>query len=175
MQQITQPIAQVIWYASALSLGVAPWKANTNIVRTINPQGTGYISFTPGANINALTSVATGQVLIVESTSTSYTAGYGLDNGTPPTATTTPNPVRLIASFPAGGTSPAPLTITLSDQVGTYNLDASFPATGVTGVTYTKSGAGVVTLPVALALGDTLSISGTTVAGTPGILTLLKQ
>jgi hypothetical protein len=172
MQTITTALATVIWYGPTTTLSSASWRNSTSIVRLVN--GAGYSSYDPTQGINSLSQVVAGQVLIVESPSVAYSgAGFTIDNGTAPTATA--NPVRLIASFPAGGTSPAPLTITLSDQVGTYNLDGSFPAAGVTGVTYTKAGAGVVALPITLALNDVLTISGTTVAGTAGILTLLKQ
>ena len=172
MQTITTALTTVIWYGPTTTLSSASWRNSTAIVRLVN--GAGYSSYDPNQGINSLAQVVAGQVLIVESPAAAYGgAGYLLDNGTPPTAPA--NPVRLIASFPAGGTSPAPITITLNDQVGTYNLDGSFPASGVTGVTYAKAGVGVVSLPITLGVGDTLTITGTTAAGTAGLLTLIKQ
>lgn len=173
MQQITQPIAQVIWYSTALSLAAAPWRLSTAIVRMVNPQGTGYISFTPGSNFNALTSVAAGQVLIVESTTSAYTAGYGLENGTAPTATA--NAVRLVAHFAANQTNLAfPLKITSPEQAGSYIVDSGNQPVGVSISAYAING-GTVGLPTpALVVGDTLTITGST-GLSDGYLTLIKQ
>ena len=174
MQTITQALTTVIWYGATLPLANAPWKSSTLIVRQVN--GSGYSSFDPTQQFNSLAQIATGQVLIVESLASAYGgAGYQLDNGTAPTAPA--NPVRLIASFPAGGTSPAPITLLPSgDQAGTYNLDPNNAPVGVStgAVSYTINGTAA-SLPFLLAAGNVLIITATTVAGTPGSVTLLKQ
>ena len=166
--------------AAALPLNPAnaPWLSN--VIKIIRPSlssgintrqsyNGAYGGATPGGAVSALT-----PGLIYEITS-GLTNGWTLPDFTRLPVDPAANAVRLVAHFAAGQTALAfPLKITGADQPGTYNLDPNNPLSGLTGISYAKAGAGV-TLPVALALNDTLTITGTTASGVDGLLTLIKQ
>jgi hypothetical protein len=172
MMQITKSLTAVRWYGANLPLVGSPLANHVKVVRIINPGGNGFISFNPASGFNSLTQVNTGDDIVVESKTSSISGGgYSLDNGTLPVAQ------RL--SFPAGA-STYPFSITpAAGEAGTYKLDSANPATGLSSITYAKTPAGgtsaPVTLPVTLAVGDTLTVTATTAPGTPGFLALITQ
>ncbi|GAB2958939.1 hypothetical protein GCM10027048_27640 [Hymenobacter coalescens] len=79
------------------------------------------------------------------------------------------NVYQLTADFPTAGAGTVTLRILEAAFTGTLTL---FSSSNVTGVTYQKNGAPV-TLPVAVALNDTITVSGT--AGTGGGFVKLRK
>ena len=172
--QITKLLTDLVWYGPTTTLSNVAWRTSIKGVRAINPAGTGFISYDPAQTLNSLTSIATGQIIQVSALAAAIQGGgFVLDNGVPPTSTGT-GAVRLVATFPANQTSAVPLPVLFADEPGTYALDGGNPAVGVTGLAYAKAGVAV-NLPVTLAAGEVLTITGTAAAGQDGRVVLLKQ
>jgi hypothetical protein len=154
-------------------------KSAIKSIRQVNSAGTGYVSHNPASGVNALTTaVAPTAALvsqyIVETISGTPNVDLGADFGV-----VVARPVRLVATFDQGLTArPLPLKVLSAAEAGTYVLDAAYPVTGLTNLSYQKNGTAVslsTTVGVALNTTDTLTITGTTQAGTQGQLVLIKQ
>ena len=173
MIQITKRFTQLVWFGPTTAFNTVPWRTSVNIIRTINPAGTGSSSYDPTQGLNSFSSVATGQIIEVDALAVAYQgAGFALDNGTAP-ATSVVGAVRLVATFPAGKTSAVTMPVLFSDEPGTYSLDAANPAVGVSALAYAKAGVAV-NLPITLAAGEVLTVTGTAAAGQDGRLVLIK-
>lgn len=155
--------AFIIWGGATTDLATAPFKTALTGAYKVNTAKNAFISFRPTSQFNNLPEFETGGVylLVVASTVTIADALLG-----PPAS-------RLVATFPASTTTSVSMKILAGDE-GTYALDPDNPTTGLTSISYTKGG-NTLTLPVALALNDTLIATGTTAQGVEGSLTLIKQ
>ena len=118
MALITLPVGNVLvpWIGPATTLAGQPWFTSANIGAMYRVSGNrlGYISSSPGDSFPSFTQVIPivngaapdAYIFVVK-------ASFQLDSALIGTPVAPNNPVRLISSFPAGGTSPAPLTVTL--------------------------------------------------------------
>lgn len=109
MVTINKRFTDVTWYASGLTLSALSTtvKAAIDRVEKLNAAGTGKLSWSPTADINSFSAVATGDQLVVVA-KTPVTA-FTIDNGTLPTG---------------NATVPSPRDFGLSGQAGVTETDS---------------------------------------------------
>lgn len=175
MALITLPVGVVLvpWIGPAITLAGQSWFNTTNLAAVYKPSANraGYISNAPGSGFPAFAQVVpTTAGAVPEAYIFVVKVAFQLDSALIGQPVLTPT--RLVASFPAGQTALAvALPIAYADQVGSYGLDSS---TGLSSLAYAKNG-GATSLPVTVALNDTLTVTATTASGVAGLLTLTKQ
>jgi hypothetical protein len=97
MLTITKRLTRFIWYAASSTISTLPWRTNARTIRIIRPDGNGLLSYDPTKSVNSLSTLTTGDILEVDSLTTSY----DIDNGTAPTASSG-NKALPVFSGPAG-------------------------------------------------------------------------
>ena len=174
MVTITTALTTVIWYGPGIALSQTLWASKSVYVRLVN--GSGYSSFDPApaqASFNSLQSVATGQVLIVESLASAYSVagGYQLDNGTAPTGTAPAATPISWPSFSDAGTGPATPINGIIDVSQSYT--PAFAFTSGTGTLQMQlNGSGSWVAPALVAPGNSVQLQILNTAAFAGVLTL---
>jgi len=155
-----------------LTLSSQPWYTTANVSKifAVTANGAGYTNGQPGSNfgVTQLSPAAAGQrpaayIIVAKQAFTLDADTFGA------------SPERLVANFPAGATNTVLVSVDVAKQAGTYALPTTgAQVVGLTSLSFSKGGSAV-TGTVTLAVGDTLAVTGTAVAGTAGKLTLIKQ
>jgi hypothetical protein len=83
MATILNRLTRLTWYGPDLTLSAAPFTATINVIRVVNPGGTGFNSFKPGS-LSSYTIAKVGDVLEVDAKNIPN-GGFTINNGNPPT------------------------------------------------------------------------------------------